>query len=109
MKAQTSDAEISIKGKPTSFGLNQNYPNPFNPSTTISYQVPEDGLNVKIEIYNIVGQLVRTLVDAPQRAGEYKVVWDGRNNQAQHVSSGIYLFRMASKDFVSVKKMLFVK
>jgi hypothetical protein len=109
MKAQTSDAEINIKGKPTSFGLNQNYPNPFNPSTTISYQVPEDGLNVKIEIYNIVGQLVRTLVDAPQRAGEYKVIWDGRNNQAQHVSSGIYLFRMASKNFVSVKKMLFVK
>jgi hypothetical protein len=109
MKAQATDATINIKGRPTSYALNQNYPNPFNPSTTISYQVPEDGSNVKIAIYNIMGQLVRTLVDESQRAGEYKVVGDGTNDRAQHVSSGIYLFRMTSNKFVSVRKMLFVK
>lgn len=109
MKAQTSNAEIDIQGKPTSFALNQNYPNPFNPSTTISYQIPEDGQQVKIDIYNLTGQLVRALVDAPQRAGEFKTVWDGRNNYGQQVSAGMYFFRMISQNFVSVKKMLMVK
>jgi hypothetical protein len=105
----TATGVTPSSGIVVSYRLGQNYPNPFNPSTTISYQVPEDGLNVKIEIYNIMGQLVHTLVDAPHRAGEYKVVWDGRNDYAQYVSSGIYLFRMASSNFVSVRKMLYVK
>jgi parallel beta-helix repeat protein len=109
MKSQTADGVVNIKGKPTSFGLDQNYPNPFNPSTTISYQVPDDGQHVNIAIYNITGQLIRTLVDANQQAGEYKAVWDGRNNYGQQVSTGLYFFRMRANNFVSVKKMLFVK
>ena len=109
MKAQTSSGVINITGKPTSFGLDQNYPNPFNPSTTISYQVPEDGQQVKIVVYNMTGQLVRTLVDANQRAGEYKVLWDGKNDYGQQVSTGLYFFRMRASNFVSVKKMLLVK
>jgi hypothetical protein len=109
MKSQTLNGEINITGKPTSFGLDQNYPNPFNPSTTISYQVPDDGLQVKIVVYNMTGQLVRTLVDANQRAGEYKVVWDGRSDNGQQVSTGLYFFRMRANNFVSVKKMLLVK
>jgi hypothetical protein len=109
MRAQTSNGDINIKGKPVSFGLDQNYPNPFNPSTTISYQVPDDGQHVKIDIYNMAGQLVRTLVDGNQAAGEYKAVWDGRNAYGQQVSTGTYFFRMMANNFVSVKKMLLVK
>ena len=109
MKSLTSDGVINIKGKPTSYGLNQNYPNPFNPSTTISYQVPDDGQHVKISVYSITGQLVRTLVDNDQRAGEYSIVWDGRSDNGQQVSTGMYFFRMMANKFVSVKKMLLVK
>ena len=109
MKSLASDGVLKIKGKPTSFGLSQNYPNPFNPSTTIRYQVPDDGQHVKIVVYNIAGQLVRTLVDADQRAGEYNVVWNGRNDFGQQVSTGVYFFRMMANNFVSVKKMLLVK
>ncbi len=109
MKAMTTETAIEVIGRPSNFTLNQNYPNPFNPSTTISYQVPEDGQNVRIDIYNIAGQLVRTLVDAPHNAGEYKVVWNGTNGLGQQVSSGVYLFRMASGNFVNVRKMSLVK
>jgi parallel beta-helix repeat protein len=109
MKSLTSDGILKIKGKPTTFGLSQNYPNPFNPSTTVSYQVPDDGQHVKIAVYSLTGQLVRTLVDADQRAGEYNVVWNGRNDFGQQVSTGIYFFRMMANNFVSVKKMLLVK
>lgn len=109
MKSQTSEGVVTIKGKPVSFGLNQNYPNPFNPSTTISYQVPDDGQHVKIVVFSLTGQLVRTLVNADQRAGEYNVLWDGRNDYGQQVSTGVYFFRMMANNFVSVKKMLLVK
>ena len=109
MKSQTTDGNVAISGLPSAFGLNQNYPNPFNPSTTISYQVPDDGKNVKIDIYNITGQLVRTLVDGTHSAGEFKVVWDGTNGQGQQVSSGVYFFRMSSVGFVNTKKMLLMK
>lgn len=109
MRSQTSSAFVEVKGMPLSFALNQNYPNPFNPSTTISYQVPNNGQNVRIDVYNVVGQLVRTLVDATQNAGEYKVVWDGTSGQGQQVNTGVYLFRMTSGSFVNVKKMVFMK
>jgi parallel beta-helix repeat protein len=109
MRTATTDGVVNIKGKPTAYGLNQNYPNPFNPSTTISYQVPNDGQHVKIVIYSITGQVVRTLVDGDQRAGEYSIVWDGRSENGQPVSTGMYLFRMMANNFVSVKKMLLVK
>ncbi len=109
MKSAATNGTITIKGKPTSFALNQNYPNPFNPSTTISYQVPEDGQMVNIVIYNVMGQIVRTLVNGSHYAGEYAVQWDGLDGNGQRVSSGLYFSRMVSKSFVSVKKMLMVK
>lgn len=109
MKSATTNGVVNIKGKPTSYALNQNYPNPFNPSTTISYQVPDDGQQVSIVIYNVTGQLVRTLVNSNQMAGEYSVQWDGMDENGRRVSSGLYFFRMRSNNFVSVKKMLMVK
>jgi len=109
VKSQASEAFISITGKPTQYALEQNYPNPFNPSTTISYQVPEDGEHVRLEIYNVVGQKVRELVNTVQNAGEYTVRWDGLNDRGSRVASGVYIYRMSSGTFNSVKKMLLVK
>lgn len=100
---------IEIIGKPTSYQLDQNYPNPFNPSTTIGYQLPNDNTHVRLVIYSMTGQIVKTLVDVNQDAGVYKAVWDGTNNFGVKVSSGVYLYRIAADKFVQVKKLLLLK
>ncbi|HEY9166525.1 MAG TPA: right-handed parallel beta-helix repeat-containing protein [Candidatus Kryptonia bacterium] len=101
--------EIQIIGKPTSYQLDQNYPNPFNPTTTIGYQLPDDNTHVVLNIYSITGQVVRTLVDANQNAGNYKATWDGTNNSGVQVSSGVYFYRIAAGKFSQVKKLLLLK
>ena len=93
---------------PQSYTLDQNYPNPFNPTTTIKYTIPKAG-NVRIEVYDITGRLVTTLVNTNQATGTYSVTWNGRNSSGQSVGSGIYLYRLQAKDFVSVKKMVMLK
>jgi flagellar hook assembly protein FlgD len=102
-------AVIAIQGKPTAFGLDQNYPNPFNPTTTIAYRVPDDGAMVSIEIYNMTGQLVRTLVHSTHDAGEYHIVWDATTDGRSKVGSGVYLVRISSDKFTSVRKMVLLK
>lgn len=87
------------------YELRQNYPNPFNPSTVITYTVPEKG-HVKIAVYNVLGQLVTTLVNQEQIAGTHSVVW---NAKASHAASGMYLLRMQAGSFTQVKKMLLTK
>lgn len=100
---------IQITGLPASYSLSQNYPNPFNPFTTIKYQIPED-VHVAISIYNSLGQLVRTLVNEAQSAGEYEVVWDGTDNNGLRVSSGVYIYLMRAGDtFKQTKKLLLIK
>ncbi len=108
-QSKATESFITIKGKPSKFTLDQNYPNPFNPSTTISYQVPENGQRVKIEIYDITGQKVRELINTAQDAGEYRVTWDGLNDNGVRTSTGVYIYRMTSGSFTSVKKMLMLK
>ena len=93
---------------PTSYALQQNYPNPFNPATTIEYQIPVTG-QVTLEVYNILGARMATLVNDIQEAGFYQVVWDGRNENHNLVATGIYLYRVKAGEFSSVKKMLLVK
>lgn len=88
--------------------LNINYPNPFNPETTISYSLKQ-GENVKIEVYNIKGQLVRTLVNEEQAAGNHKVVWTGVDNNNRPVSSGVYFYKMTAGKYSSSKKMILMK
>jgi hypothetical protein len=88
--------------------LRQNYPNPFNPSTTISYNLPA-AMNVSMEIYNVKGQLVRTLVDGFQPAGENIVVWNGTDNTNREVSSGVYFYKLSADNHTEMKKMLLVK
>jgi len=93
---------------PTTYTLSQNYPNPFNPETVIQYQVAQPTA-VKIDIFNIRGQKVHTLVNELQPAGTYNAVWRGVNDAGLPVATGVYIYRMRAGEFVSVRKMLFLK
>lgn len=89
--------------------LGPNHPNPFNPSTTINYSIAEDSF-VSLDIYNIKGQLIRTLVAQTQPAGQHSVEWNGKDNQGKNVSSGIYLYKMsAGGRYTSTRKMIMLK
>ena len=91
-----------------SFELFQNYPNPFNPSTRIEYQIPSEG-HVTVHIYNVMGELVNTLINSDQAAGKYTVTWNGKNNQNSPVSSGIYIYKVVFGNSVLSRKMLLLK
>jgi hypothetical protein len=89
--------------------LAQNYPNPFNPQTTIAFSVKERG-RVRIDVFNVSGQLVRTLLDETRAAGSYTDVrWDGTDADHAAVASGIYFCRMDTKGFVETRKMVLLK
>jgi hypothetical protein len=90
---------------PLSFALNQNAPNPFNPETEIHYAVPEP-VEVKLDIYNALGQKVRSLVDASHSPGEYVVNWNGTDNSGMKVSAGTYFYVMQAGTFIERHKML---
>jgi hypothetical protein len=83
--------------------LAQNYPNPFNPSTTIRYQLPQDGM-VTLKVYDILGSEVATLVNEQKAAGRFEVNFD-----ASRFASGVYIYKITSGGYVSSKKMLLVK
>jgi len=93
---------------PEKFGLDQNYPNPFNPTTGIAYALPE-ATNVRLEIFNVLGQQVKTLVNEYQNAGNYDVIWDGLNNNGSSVASGIYFYRLTTDKEQATKKMMMLK
>jgi flagellar hook assembly protein FlgD len=96
------------ENKPTIFNLSQNYPNPFNPVTNFKFSLPQAS-HVKIEIFNILGQKVKTLVDEDMKAGSFVVDWDGEDQRGVEVSSGIYFYRMIADDFSTVKRMVLLK
>jgi hypothetical protein len=100
--------QVQVQTRPEIFGLADNYPNPFNPETTLKYQLPE-AADVKLEVYNVVGQVVRTLVADHQNAGRYVVQWDATNDNGQPLSSGIYFYHIQAGDFQKTKKMLLLK
>jgi hypothetical protein len=109
VKTNTAIIEDLDQGAlPTSFELSQNYPNPFNPSTTIEFATPT-ATHVKLNVFNILGQSVKTLVDETLPVGRHSVIWDGTNNQGRQVASGIYFYRMDTKDFRETKKLLLLK
>jgi hypothetical protein len=100
---------LNVESTPTEFALLQNFPNPFNPETTIKYNVANGG-NVSLRIYNVVGQVVRTLVAEQQNAGRYTVRWNGTDDRGVSVSSGIYFYQItAGSDFQDVKKLMLLK
>ena len=93
---------------PTTTALLGNYPNPFNPSTTFRYTLSEPN-QVSLNVYSMLGQLVKTIVNEQQAEGQYEATWDGRNETGSTVSSGIYIYRMTAGSFVETKRMLFLK
>jgi hypothetical protein len=111
--------EVTADGLGTEFGpyqiqyrlaysLDQNVPNPFNPTTTIKYALAADG-PVSLAIYDVRGARVRELVNERQRADVYKVVWDGTNDRGQHVSSGMYFYKLVSGKYTQTRKMMLLK
>ncbi|MBI4429247.1 MAG: T9SS type A sorting domain-containing protein [Ignavibacteriales bacterium] len=98
----TSTSVSTTDATPYEFRLLQNYPNPFNPSTTIEYQVPNQ-THVVLSVYNVLGELLNTIVDREQEAGSYRVTWQ------PNLPTGIYLYRMQAGDFVQVRKLVLVK
>ena len=90
------------------FHLSSNYPNPFNPETTIRYELAKDGF-VKIVIYNELGQKIRTLTNRYQKAGRYKLIWNGKDTSGNPVASGLYFYRMDSQGFIEIRKMALIR
>jgi hypothetical protein len=89
--------------------LDQNYPNPFNPTTTIEYSIATPG-HVTLNVYNVAGQLVRTLVDEVQSPGQIRPVrWEGENNTGEAVSSGVYFYKLTTARFTKTRKMVLLK
>jgi hypothetical protein len=96
-------------GLPTEFHLDQNYPNPFNPTTTIRFSLPSAS-NVRLDIYNLLGQRIATLIDDDHlSAGRYEIMWDGRDASGREVSSGIYIYSITAGKQVSHKRMIMLK
>lgn len=93
---------------PAIFALQQNYPNPFNPTTRISYSLKTAGI-ATLHIYNVKGQCVKTLVNAEQKQGCHQIAWDGRNDQANALPSGVYYYRLTSEHQRITRKMLMLK
>jgi len=91
-------------GIPDEYDLFQSYPNPFNPSTVIEFSLPEDVSNVKLSIYNSLGEMVAELVNTTLTAGNYRYQWN-----AQNLATGMYIYELRTDKFVSVKKMLLLK
>jgi len=110
---------------PTFFGLSQNFPNPFNPATMIEYEIPvtksslpaenradrleSQDVHVRLYVTNMLGQIVRVLVDQEQKPGFHLVQWDGKNDDGQSVSSGIYSYTVVAGDFMATKRMTLLK
>ncbi|MEE9442210.1 MAG: T9SS type A sorting domain-containing protein [candidate division Zixibacteria bacterium] len=93
---------------PTEYSLAQNHPNPFNPFTTIDFSLPQAG-DVKLEIFNLLGQRVRLLSDSHFPAGTHKIIWDGLTDAGRQSASGIYLYRLTSEEFQQTRKMMLLK
>lgn len=103
-----STSAVTLKAVPTVYSLSQNVPNPFNPTTTIAYSIPKAG-HVSLAVYNIAGQKVRTLVNESQSAANYKVVWNGKNDNGESVATGMYFYRLVSGNYSKIVKMTLMK
>lgn len=105
----TSEVSSGLEPEiPLEFALQQNYPNPFNPITTLEYAIPEP-VQVNISVFDLRGQVVRTLVNQSLTAGYWSVQWNGTDNYGRSVSSGIYLYRINAGSFTATKKLMFLK
>jgi hypothetical protein len=105
-----SEKQFLLNGSnvPSKYYLFQNYPNPFNPATTIKYGLYKPG-NIRVNIYDVLGNKVKELVNSYQLAGHHQVVWNGTNLQNEPVSSGIYYYQIVTNAFQDTKKMMLVR
>ncbi len=113
--ATTSDVDLTLVAivgvddeVVTTTKLLSNYPNPFNPVTNIAYSINETG-NVTINVYNLKGQLVKSLVNEVIETGDHIVTWNGRDNSNKSVASGVYFYKMQSSNYTATKKMILMK
>ena len=93
---------------PTMAKLGQNYPNPFNPTTTISFQIPHQS-NVKLTIYNLKGERIKTLLNKNIDSGYHQVIWNGKNDNGKDAVSGIYFYKLTSQSYNLIQKMILMK
>ena len=93
---------------PTEYALFHNYPNPFNSITRLRYYIPEE-INVKITIYDIMGKVVKTLINSSQNSGYKSIRWNATDNKGQPVGAGVYLYRIETGQFRQTKKMILLK
>ena len=93
---------------PESFTLYQNYPNPFNPSTTIKYALNNNGF-VNVSIYNVKGELVKTLFNGPQNKGKYSLIWNATNNKNESMPGGLYIYSVSTEKSIHSQKMMLLK
>jgi hypothetical protein len=89
--------------------LLQNSPNPFNPRTTIPFSIGQPEEHVRLDIYNVAGRLVRTLVNGPLPAGSHKIIWDGTDAQHRAVASGVYVYLLETRNFYNRRKLVLVR
>jgi hypothetical protein len=100
---------------PEGISLGRNYPNPFNPTTTIPFTVNgsqfivHSPIRTTLKIYNILGQLVRTLIDEDKLSGRYNIIWDGRDDKGKEVSSGVYFYQLKAGDYKNTEKMVLLR
>ena len=103
------DGEVTaVVNIPTEYGLDQNYPNPFNPETKISFALPSAG-NIRLAVYNLLGEEIATLAEGAYPAGGHSVAWRGVDRHGRMVASGIYLYRLEAGSVVLTRKMMLVK
>jgi phosphodiesterase/alkaline phosphatase D-like protein len=102
------NANVESPAVPDDYALLPNYPNPFNPTTTVRFSMPEAG-KVKLVVFNILGQRVKTLIDGELEAGFHQLMWNATNNNGLKVASGVYLYRIEAGSFVKTRKMLLLK
>jgi len=103
---------LALHEVPLTHELSQNYPNPFNPETVIRFGIPAQitaGTNVQLRIYNMLGEVVRTLVDEPMSPGTYTARWNGRDNRGVQVAAGVYIYRIVAGESRATKRMLMLK
>lgn len=103
-----ADIESNNELLPMGYMLEQNFPNPFNPTTQIGFEVPSATV-VNVDVYNILGQKIKTLVSGYKDAGKYSVSWDGTNESGQAVPSGVYFYRLTTSDHSETRRMMLLK
>jgi len=111
-EADRIDYVLDLQTLPEQFQLSQNFPNPFNPSTMIEYEIPvslDVDARVQLRVFNLLGELVRVLVDEEERPGQHTVEWDGRDNHGRDVASGVYIYQLSAPDVRRSRRMLLLR